>query len=68
MIELDGRQLPVPYELAYDPDDVDERFTHTVFARIEASGPLTYITDTAYLVITNGAPTENIEVVVVPTG
>ena len=68
MIELDGRQLPVPYELSYDPDYIDERFTYTVFARIEASGSLIYIADTAYPVITNGAPTENVEVVVVPTG
>jgi len=68
VIELDGRQLPVPYELSYDLNDIDERFTHTVFAKIEASGSLIYISDTAYPVITNGAPTENVEVVVVPTG
>ena len=68
VIGLDGRQLPVSYELAYDPDDIDERSTYTVFARIEASGSLIYISDTAYPVITNGAPTEDVEVVVVPTG
>ena len=68
VIELDGSQLPVPYELPYDPDDIDERRTYTVFVRIETSGSLIYISDTAYPVITNGAPTEDVEVVVVPTG
>ena len=68
MIDLDGNQLPVPYELPYDPDDIDERHTYTVFVRIETSGSLIYISDTAYPVITNDAPTEDVEVVVVPTG
>ena len=67
VIELDGSQLPLPYELSFDPDDIDGRFTYTVFRRIEASGSLIYISDTAYPVITNGGPTEAVEVVVVPT-
>ena len=39
-----------------------------MFARIEASGSLIYISDTAYPVITNGNPSQDVEVVVVPTG
>jgi putative lipoprotein len=67
IIELKGSQLPVAYELAYDADEIDERHTYTVFSRIEADGNLLYITETAYPVITNGV-TEDVEVVVVPTG
>lgn len=67
VIELNGNQLPVAYELGYDPDEIDDRNTYTVFSRIEADGTLLYITDTAYPVITNGA-TEDVEVVVVPAG
>ena len=68
VIDLDGSQLPVPYELSFHSDDIDERSTYTAFARIEASGSLIYISDMAYPVITNGAPTEAVEGVVVPTG
>jgi putative lipoprotein len=68
VIELDGDQLPVPYVLEYDEDDIEEANTYTVFVRIEADGTLIYITDTAYPVITRGAPTEDVEVLVVPVG
>ncbi len=68
VIELGGNQLPVPYLLSYDPSDIDERHTYTVFSRIEDGGQLLYITDTAYPVITRGNPTEDVEVVVVRVG
>ena len=68
VIELDGAQLPVPYELEYDEDEIDDRKTYSVFAKIEAGGGLLYITDTAYPVITRGNPTEDVMVEVVPTG
>jgi putative lipoprotein len=68
VIELGGDQLPVPYTLSYDENDIDDRNTYTVFVRIEAEGRLQYITDTAYPVITRDAPTEDVEVFVVQTG
>ena len=68
VIELNGDQLPVPYELTYESDEIDARHTYTVFAKIESGGSLLYITDTAYPVITNGNPTEDVEIVVVPAG
>ena len=45
-----------------------ETNTYTVFAKIEVDGTLIYITDTAYPVITRGAPTDDVEVLVVPVG
>ena len=68
IIELGGDQLPVPYTLEYDQDEIDERNNYTVFARIDDGGDLLYITDTAYPVITRGNPTEDVEVFVVPVG
>lgn len=67
IIELEGDQLPVPYVLEYDEDEIEEGHTYTVFVRIEDGGALLYITDTAYPVITNGV-TEDVEVLVVPLG
>lgn len=68
VVEMDGNQLPAPYELPYDENEIDERNTYTVFSRIESGGRLIYITDTVYPVITNGAPTEDVMVFVVQTG
>jgi putative lipoprotein len=68
VIELGGDQLPVPYTLSYDEDEIDDRNTYTVFVKIEAEGQLLYITDTAYPVITRDAPTEDVEVFVVQAG
>lgn len=68
-IELDGNQLPVPYVLEYDEDEIVENHTYTVFSRVtDPDGTLIYITDTAYPVITRGNPTEDVEVIVVPVG
>jgi putative lipoprotein len=68
VVDPNGNQLPVQYELQYNEDDIDDRNTYTVFAKIEAGGSLLYITDTAYPVITRGNPIEDVMVEVVPTG
>ena len=68
VIELDGNQLPVPYSLEYNPDDIDERNPYLVRAKIEDGGQLLYTTDTAYPVITRGNPTEDVEIIVVRVG
>ena len=65
VIELDGNQLPVPYVLEYDEDEIIESNVYTVFVRIEADETLLYITDTAYPVITRDNPTQDVDVFVV---
>ncbi len=67
VLEMEGNQLPVACELAYDEADIDDAHTYSVFVHIESGGSLIYITDTADSVITRGSPTENVEVLVVPT-
>jgi putative lipoprotein len=55
-IDTDGRQVPFRFEIPYDPDVIDPRFTYAVQARIENEGKLLFITDSHYPVITRGAP------------
>jgi len=54
----DPGQVPISFEVTYDPDDIESRNTYSVSARIEESdGRLAFINDTAYDVITGGNPT-----------
>ena len=51
-----GRQVPVPFELRYDPDAIDSTHTYAVRATIESGGRLIFTTTTANTVITRGRP------------
>lgn len=64
-IEAAGRQVPFPFELAYDPAQIEERNTYAVQARITVDGQLRFISTTRYEVITQGRPT-TVEVIVEP--
>jgi heat shock protein HslJ len=69
VIQTNGRQVPIPYRVAYDPGEIDERNTYSMSARIEdGAGKLLFISDTVTPVITHGSPTNDVEIVVVPTG
>jgi putative lipoprotein len=64
-----GRQVPFSYAVPYAEDEIDERHTYSMSARIEdGEGNLLLISDTAVPVITQGNPTKDVEVVVVPVG
>ena len=53
----DPGQVPVRFEVGYDRDDIDDRNTYAVSARIiESDGRLAFTNDTAYEVITRGNP------------
>jgi uncharacterized lipoprotein YbaY len=64
-IETDGRQVPIPFVIAYDPSAIDARRTYAVRARITVDGQLLFTSTTANLVITQGSPTD-VEIVVQP--
>jgi heat shock protein HslJ/uncharacterized lipoprotein YbaY len=69
VIETNGKQVPFPYEVAYNEADIDERNSYSVAARIEDStGKLLFISDTMIPVITRDSPMEDVEIVVVPVG
>jgi putative lipoprotein len=59
-----SRQVPIPFTLQYDPAQIERRGTYSVAATIEVEGEVVWRTTTAHLVLTNGNPTENIEIVV----
>ena len=53
----DPGQVPIAFEIEYDPSDIDERFTYAVQVRIMEGDKLAFINDTRYQVITRGGPT-----------
>jgi putative lipoprotein len=58
-------QFPIAYEVAYDPTQIVNP-VYTMSARITAAdGSLLFINDTSIPVITNGNPTENVEIPVI---
>lgn len=68
VIEQPG-QVPIAYAVAYSEDDIVDNHTYSVSARItDHNGELLFISDTAILVITQGNPTEDVEIIVVQAG
>jgi uncharacterized lipoprotein YbaY len=66
-VPLDGKQVPVPFDLAYERNRIVERNTYAIQAEIRDGNRLLFITETRYPVITQGNP-RNVEVTVVPVG
>ena len=65
-IEAQGKQVPFPYELKYDPAKIDSKNTYAVRATIKDGAKLLFTSTQRYPVITNGAPTSHVEIVVEP--
>ncbi len=63
-IESPG-QVPIPFEIRYDPKVIDPRFTYSVSARILRGDKLLFISDTVYPVITRDNP-DTVEIIVRP--
>lgn len=61
-----GRQVPIPFELVYNPDQIDPRMSYAVQARVTVDGELQFISTRRHAVITQGRPNQ-VEVVVEPT-
>jgi len=67
VIQTKGAQVPIPFSVPYDPEKIIDNHTYSLRVRIEdGTGKLLFINDTSIPVITNGNPTQDIEVVVVP--
>ncbi len=68
-IVTEATQFPIPYEVSYDPGQIQDNHTYTMSARITGSdGSLLFINDTAIMVITRGNPTEEVEIPVIQVG
>jgi putative lipoprotein len=69
VIHTDGAQVPIPFEVAYDTDQIEENHSYSLRARIEdGAGKLLFTNDTSVPVITRGNPTQDVKVLVVPVG
>ena len=67
IIPTEGRQVPIPFAVSYDPSLILENHTYAVRARIsDAAGKLLFTSDTVIPVITRGNPVSDVEVLVVP--
>ncbi len=53
-----GKQVPIPFQLAYSQADINPTHTYQVRATISVNGKLMFTSTTAYPVITNGAPSQ----------
>jgi putative lipoprotein len=51
-----GQQVPIPFQLSYNPADIDPSHTYQLRANITTNGTMRFTSTTAYPVITRGAP------------
>ena len=65
-IEANGKQVPFPYALKYDPAQIDAKNTYVVRATIKDGDQLLFTSTTIIPVITRGAPTRAVEIIVEP--
>ncbi len=65
-IAAEGRQVPIPFELTFDPAQIDQTQTYLLSARILVNDAPVYASQAAVPVITNGAPTSDVELMVGP--
>jgi putative lipoprotein len=54
----EGKQVPIPFQLSYNPSDINMAHTYQVLANINVDGKLMFTTTTAYPVLTQGAPSQ----------
>ena len=66
VIENPG-QVPISFEIGYDPAEIDEGLTYAVQVRIMEGDRLVFVNDTMYQVITRDSPT-HVDIVLVREG
>ena len=68
-------QVPISFEIAYNPADIDDKFTYAISAQIRDQGRVLFVNTTRYAVLTGGNPNsvdmilqmpENLEPISVP--
>ncbi len=57
-ITFGDRQVPLPFELKFDPGKIDPKHSYAVRATIVVDGAARFRTDTGYPVITHGHPSK----------
>ena len=54
----EGKQVPLPFQLSYNPADINQAHSYQVRANISVNGKLMFTSTTAYPVITHGASSQ----------
>jgi putative lipoprotein len=54
----EGRQVPLPFELRYDPKKIEANGMYAVRATIESGGKMLFTTDEVHRVLTQGNPSQ----------
>jgi putative lipoprotein len=58
LFAAEGKQVPIPFQLSYNPADINMAHSYQVRADINVDGKLMFTTTTAYPVLTQGAPSQ----------
>jgi putative lipoprotein len=56
VIEMQGRQVPIPFEIAFDPARIDDGHVYVVRASIQVDERLMFVSTQAHPVLTQGSP------------
>ena len=64
----DGRQVPLPFRLEYDPARIDARMRYAVSGELRAGERILFLNTTRHSVLTQGAPSDHVEILLEPTG
>lgn len=59
----EGNQVPLNFNISYDKSKITENHTYSVSAKVYSNNELIRATTDNYSVITNGAPTEDLELI-----
>jgi putative lipoprotein len=54
----EGKQVPIPFQISYNPTDINMAHTYLVRATISVDNKLMFTSTTAYPVLTQGAPSQ----------
>ena len=63
-VPTNGKQVPIPFELKYEPRDINRQRTYELQAEIRTDGKLRFKTDAGQAVTLRGTPNDNIELIV----
>jgi putative lipoprotein len=58
----EGRQVPLPFRLEYDPARIDARMRYAVSGELRAGERILFLNTTRHAVLTHGAPSDNVEI------
>jgi putative lipoprotein len=66
--KTNGRQVPLPFRLEYDPARIDPRMRYAVSGEFRAGERILFLNTTRHSVLTHGAPSDNVEILLEQAG